>query len=293
MGAVLFAAIAAIAGASTIRKPGVHNGVITACVEPVTKATQPSQVTLNMLQCAKGAKRLSWHISGPAGPEGAKGLEGPQGPEGPAGPQGSHGPEGAKGETGARGPAGAAGAKGETGAMGPAGPKGDTGATGPGGPKGDTGATGAPGPTGDTGASGATGPAGPGSTVMNATGSGLFSVTASSYGLNAAGAGGTTGLQLSVATATTVTITVSANFTSSVTGGGCLMSFSVTGATSISPSDDQAWGFTDLSSGDILVGSGTYAVVLNPGTNVVFTNYRATPGTTCTYFATQLIVTGL
>jgi Collagen triple helix repeat (20 copies) len=292
---VVFAVVVGIAVASNIATPGVHNGVVTACIEPVTQGNAATSGDLNMIHCAKGAKKLSWSIKGPAGPEGAKGPEGPRGPEGPAGPQGSHGPEGAKGETGARGAAGEKGANGETGARGPVGekgPKGETGATGPPGPKGDTGATGSPGPTGDTGPAGATGPAGPGSTIMSATGLGLFTEDATSYELNAAGAAGTNGIQLSVASAKTVTVTVSSNFTSSVTGGGCLMAFSVTGATQIAPSDNQAWGLSGLTSGKVAVGSGTYAVMLNPGLNFVFANYKATPGTTCSFFATQLIVTG-
>ena len=58
----------------------------------------------------------------------------------------------------------------------------------------------------------------------------------------------------------------------------------------IAPSDDHAWGLSGLTSGKVAVGSGTYAVTLNPGLNFVFTRYKATPGTTCTFFATQLIV---
>ncbi len=274
----LFAVVAAIAGASNTRTPGVHDGVITACVEPHTNGNEATSGDLNMVRC-KGAKKLSWSIRGPAGPEGANGSEGPKGQEGPPGPQGSQGPDGAKGDTGARGPDGATGAKGETGATGPAGPKGDTGTTGP------------PGPAGDTGPTGATGPAGPGATVMSATGSGPFTETATSYTMDSAGAAGMSGLEVSVVSATTVTVTVSSNFTSSVTGGGCLMAFSVTGATQIAPSDDQAWGLSGLTSGKVAVGSGTYAVTLNPGINFVFTSYKATPGTTCSFFATQLIVT--
>ena len=125
---------------------------------------------------------------------------------------------------------------------------------------------------------------------MSATGSGPFTENATSYELNPAGAAGTDGLQLSVASATTVTITVSSNFTSSVTGGGCLMAFDINGATPTDPSDNQAWGLSGLTSGKVAVGSGTYAVTLNPGLNFVFTSYKATPGTTCTFFATQLIV---
>ena len=129
-GAVLFAVVAAVAAAGNTLLPGVHNGVITACIEPVTQGNPATSGDLNMFHCATGAKRLSWNIRGPAGPEGAKGAEGSKGPEGAAGHQGSQGQAGAKGDTGSRGPAGP---KGETGA------KGDTGTTGPIGPAGAVG----------------------------------------------------------------------------------------------------------------------------------------------------------
>ena len=39
---VSFAAVTAVAGAgNTTHRPGIHNGVITACVEPPTKAIRP------------------------------------------------------------------------------------------------------------------------------------------------------------------------------------------------------------------------------------------------------------
>ena len=128
---------------------------------------------------------------------------------------------------------------------------------------------------------------------MSATGTTPFTLTATSYQPDPNGAAGTNGLTVPVSSAmgaTTVTITVSSNFTSSVTGGGCLMSLKVTGATQIAASDNLAWGLSGLTSGKVAVGSATYAVTLNPGTNFVFTNYKATPGTTCSFFATQLIV---
>ena len=109
--------------------------------------------------------------------------------------------------------------------------------------------------------------------------------------MNPFGAGGTSGLDVTVASATTVTVTVSSTFTSSVTGGGCLMSFSISGATTLAPSNDMAWGQSGLTSGTTQAGSGTYAVTLNPGTSTVITSYIATPGTTCSFFATQLVVT--
>ena len=126
---------------------------------------------------------------------------------------------------------------------------------------------------------------------MSATGSAPFTETSTSYIKDPAGAGGTNGIQFSVNTATTVTITVSSNFTSSVNGGGCLTAFSINGATPTDPSDNQAWGLSGLTSGKVAVGSATYAVTLNPGINIIFANYKATPGTTCSFFATQLIVT--
>jgi hypothetical protein len=95
---------------------------------------------------------------------------------------------------------------------------------------------------------------------------------------------------VSVTAATTVTITVSANFTSSLNGGGCVTAFSVTGSTQIGASDDRAWGLSGLTAGKLTVGSATYAVTFNPGLNFVFANYKATPGTTCTFLATQLVV---
>ena len=199
-GVVSFAVIAGIAAASNSLLPGVHNGVITACIEPVTQGNPATSGDLNMFHCAKGAKRLSWSIKGPAGTGGCEGVEGPKGSEGPAGPQGSHGPCGREGRDGCQGQP----------------VRVPTGATGPAGAKGDTGATGATGPAGAPGSTGATGPAGPGSTIMTATGSAPFTETSTTYIKDPAGAGGTNGIQFSVNTATTVTITVSSNFTSSV-----------------------------------------------------------------------------
>ena len=76
---VVFVVVAGIAGASVFVKPGVHNGVITACIEPVTQGNAATSGDLNMFHCAKGAKQLSWHIKGPAGQAGAKGAEGAEG----------------------------------------------------------------------------------------------------------------------------------------------------------------------------------------------------------------------
>ncbi len=77
--------------------------------------------------------------TGPTGQTGPTGATGPQGVTGPTGATGPDGPTGATGPQGQTGPTGATGPDGQTGATGPAGVTGPTGATGP---QGQTGATG-------------------------------------------------------------------------------------------------------------------------------------------------------
>ena len=92
---VLFAAVTAIAGATnTQHRPGIHNGVITTCVEPPTRGNRTTSGDLNFLVCLKGARKVSWNIRGPRGPAGPAGARGAQGPAGPQGPQGPAGPAG-------------------------------------------------------------------------------------------------------------------------------------------------------------------------------------------------------
>ena len=107
-----FAVVTAVAGASNTARPGIHNGVITACVEPATKGNRATSGDLNFLICLKGARQISWNIRGPRGLPGAAGK---------AGPQGTPGANGSQGPAGAAGPAGAPGPKGDTGATGPPG----------------------------------------------------------------------------------------------------------------------------------------------------------------------------
>jgi hypothetical protein len=111
-----FAAVTTIAGATSSQQPGVHNGVITACVEPPTKGNLATSGDLNFLVCLKGARKISWNIRGPRGPAGKAGAQGAQGP---AGPQGAQGPPGTGG--GGQGPQGPAGPPGPAGPAGPAG----------------------------------------------------------------------------------------------------------------------------------------------------------------------------
>src|SRR5262249_29553988 len=116
----LFAAVAAIAAADSALSPGIHNGVITACVEPPTKGNKATSGDLNFLVCLKGARKVSWNIRGP---------KGPAGPAGPAGPRGAQGGQGARGATGATGATGAKGDKGDKGDKGEPGPPGPGGGT--------------------------------------------------------------------------------------------------------------------------------------------------------------------
>ena len=90
-----FAAVTAIAGASnTQHRPGIHNGVITTCVEPATKGNRTTSGDLNLLVCLKGARRISWNIRGPRGPSRSSGAgrgAGAQAPQGRRAPRGQQG----------------------------------------------------------------------------------------------------------------------------------------------------------------------------------------------------------
>ncbi len=105
---VLFAVIASVAGASNTATPGVHNGVVTACVEPATKGNEATSGDLKLSGCPKGSRQISWNISGPKGANGANGSAGPQGAQGAAGPQGAQGAAGSQGPAGAPGSGGQA-----------------------------------------------------------------------------------------------------------------------------------------------------------------------------------------
>src|SRR4051794_30903036 len=114
--AVLVACVAAAsiasANSTAVPRAGVHNGVITVCIEPPTKGNRSTSGDLNLLVCAKGARRISWNVRGPRGVRGLAGPAGPagaQGAQGPAGPAGQAGPAGPPGAPGAAGPAGGPG----------------------------------------------------------------------------------------------------------------------------------------------------------------------------------------
>ena len=55
VGVVLaFGTVASLASASSSLRPGVHNGVITVCIEPPTKGNPATSGDLNLLHCFKG-----------------------------------------------------------------------------------------------------------------------------------------------------------------------------------------------------------------------------------------------
>jgi hypothetical protein len=84
---VVFGAVASFAWASgTARPPGIHNGVITVCIEKLQIKNVKTSGDLNVLHCRSGERRLSWSIRGPEGPPGPAGPAGPAGPSGQATP---------------------------------------------------------------------------------------------------------------------------------------------------------------------------------------------------------------
>ena len=92
VGVAVFAVFAVVAGAGVPSTPGVHNGVVTACVEPHTQGNQATSGDLKLSDCPKGAKQITWNVSGPKGPKGPKGQAGPAGSQGGQGPAGAQGP---------------------------------------------------------------------------------------------------------------------------------------------------------------------------------------------------------
>lgn len=92
-------------------KLGVHNGVITACVENRGDAATFGDMKLN--NCHKGFNTIKWNQRG------RRGLRGLTGSKGAAGTDGQNGAQGLAGPQGAVGTAGAVGARGATGPQGP------------------------------------------------------------------------------------------------------------------------------------------------------------------------------
>ncbi len=129
----LAAALIVVAG--LVALPGAASAASTprriyACV---TRTYNTLNLTTQNGHCADGQFKVSWSVSGTAGPRGATG---PRGQRGPRGDRGDTGPRGANGANGPAGANGATGPAGPTGAIGPIGPIGPTGPTGPAGTSG-------------------------------------------------------------------------------------------------------------------------------------------------------------
>ena len=82
LAAAAFVAVVSLASADSTLRPGVKNGVITACVEPLTQGQRFTSGDLNFIRCAGGAKQVSWNIRGRRGLIGPRGATGPQGATG-------------------------------------------------------------------------------------------------------------------------------------------------------------------------------------------------------------------
>ncbi|MFN8223627.1 MAG: hypothetical protein U0R50_10350 [Gaiellales bacterium] len=105
------AGLVAAAGIAVAAIPS--GGVVTACAAKANGALRAIDPAVQ--GCKAKERRLSWNVTGPAGPQGASGQRGPQGEQGPRGLRGEQGVEGPRGATGPQGPAGS---------QGPAGPRG-------------------------------------------------------------------------------------------------------------------------------------------------------------------------
>jgi hypothetical protein len=76
-------------------------GVLEACINP---GNGGMRLVDSGTPCHNNEDRISWNITGPAGPPGPTGPAGPTGATGPAGPTGPTGPAGATGPAGPPGP---------------------------------------------------------------------------------------------------------------------------------------------------------------------------------------------
>ncbi len=103
---------------------------------------------------------------------------------------------------------------------------------------------------------------------------------------------GATGASTSVTVSGTHTalVTVSTQCSNGTNNKGCLVSFAISGATTLGASDTRAFGVDTLSTGTIIAGGGTYLVTLSSGTSTFTANYRAGLGGTATFAASSIIV---
>lgn len=196
--------------------------------------------------------------TGSIGPQGFQGYPGNQGPQGL---QGATGPQGAEGPQGVQGDAGPQGIQGDTGAQGSAGPQGIQGDTGP---QGSDGPQGYPGTPGSQGAI----------NIGTATAAGSVTTTSSTY-VSLTGDPAVT-----VTTGTSAIVIITSDVINNTSNIG-VISFSVSGATTLSADDTKAAlvAVTSNTSGYTLtLQSSFYLNNLIAGSNIFTMKYKANPG---------------
>jgi hypothetical protein len=130
--------------------------------------------------------------------------------------------------------------------------------------------------------------------VTSATQPASFVLPAASVGYNpnANGAGGTTGIPITVSGTHTVLVTVSMTAAAANDNDSCAIAFSLTGATTLAASDSTAFGVltSGAKGGASTAGGTTIAVTLNSGTTNVIAQYKEIGSTNCTFTTSQVIV---
>ena len=74
-----FVAVVSLASADSTLRPGVKNGVITACVEPLTQGQRFTSGDLNFIRCAGGRQADLLEHQGSAGTDRSNGCDGAAG----------------------------------------------------------------------------------------------------------------------------------------------------------------------------------------------------------------------
>ena len=247
---------AAPAAPQGLKKPPLK--LVRACVKRKGKAKGSVVILLNRkTRCPRDYVALTWSRGARSGVTGPTGATGPAG----SGGGGAAGPTGPTGSAGSQGPAGPPGSS--TGAAGP---------TGPQGPTGDTGATGATGATGSVAA-----PLSSNQAVASCT------RASTTYGAFTAGPAGCTtaapSVSVTISGTHTALVMINARCVTSIADENCYMGFAISGATTLSASDDRAVGANIHDATRFFVGGASYIVTLSSGANTITGQYRATAGT--------------
>jgi len=94
LGLALACATSAQAATKTKAKTGKTTTAITACVKTKTGAVKILSAVQAKKKCAKGSKKVTWNLAGPAGANGKNGANGATGPAGATGANGTNGANG-------------------------------------------------------------------------------------------------------------------------------------------------------------------------------------------------------